>query len=71
MSTLPLRQRLKNPRVQHLLGLSFLIAASLWRWASTHAGGLHEGWTDFVTGTLYGISIALLLLSVIRRRSAT
>ena len=66
------RTNLKNPRVQHVLGLSFLVAASLWRWTATHTHTrLSENTTDFLSGLLYGIAIALLLLSVIRRRSAT
>ena len=59
-----LRQHLKDQRTMMRVGMCFLILASLSRWFLHPSAGISEDWVDGITGLLYGISIASLLVSV-------
>lgn len=62
------RKWLKEPGIQLRIGLVFLILASLSKWF-LHPGvaGLSDGWTDGLTGLLYGLSIGFMLLGIWRQ----
>jgi hypothetical protein len=62
-----LQQRLKNPKTMMRIGMAFLILASVSRWFLHPGAGISENWTDGITGFLYGVSIASLLVSVRRK----
>jgi hypothetical protein len=61
---------LKHPRIQSSLGAAFLVIASAWKWFVHPSAGFPESVVDGACGFLYGVSIALLLLSLRRRRAA-
>lgn len=63
-----LRKRLKNPSVAMRVGMSSLILASASRFFLHPRGWLSADMVDAVTGFLYGIAIATLLLSVVLHR---
>jgi hypothetical protein len=60
------RKGLKEPGLQLLAGLVFLILASFSKWFLQSASGLSEDWTDGVVGLLYGVSFGLMLLGIWR-----
>lgn len=65
-----LKAHLKDPCNTLRIGMFFLILANLSRYFLKPGGVLTEDWTDGLTGLFYGLSIALLLLSVVRRRAS-
>jgi hypothetical protein len=62
-----LRNKLKQPGVQIRIGLMFLILASLSKWFLRPTVELSDGWTDGITGLLYGVSIGFMLLGIWRK----
>lgn len=62
MTNLP--EHLKDHKTMMRVGMSFLILASLSRWFLHPSVGVSENWVDGITGLLYGVSIASLLVSV-------
>jgi hypothetical protein len=62
-----LQERLKSPKTMMRIGMGFLVLASLARWFLKPGGVLSQNWTDGITGLLYGISIASLLMSIRRK----
>jgi hypothetical protein len=59
----------RKPNAIILIGLVFLFVASAWRLSAFHPEGSYR---DAVTGFLYGLSIGLLLMGLIREhRSRT
>ena len=48
-------------------GSLFLVAASLWKWFVHPSASFGDGPVDGITGLLYGISIASLLMSIRRK----
>ena len=56
-----------NPDTQIRFGMVFLIVASFWRWFAHPGTVLSPGMLDGVSGFLYGVSIALMLLGVWRK----
>lgn len=65
-----LKSRLKEPGIQIRIGLAALILASLAKWFLHPGEILSEGWTDGVTGFLYGVSIGFMLLGIWRKSRA-
>lgn len=59
-----LRDRLRDPRLRLRIGLVSLILASLASWLVRRNVLPWPDVADFATGTLYGIAIAFLLLSL-------
>jgi hypothetical protein len=64
------KTHLQDPCNTLRIGMFFLILANLSRYFLHPGNGLSEDWTDGITGLFYGLAIATLLLSVIRRRRA-
>ena len=51
-----------------LIGLGFLILASLARWLLHRATHLPENTVDLATGVLYGLAIGCMLLGITKSR---
>jgi hypothetical protein len=62
-----LRKSLKDPSTQIRMGLVALILASLSKWFLQPGARLSDGWTDGITGFLYGVAIGLMLLGIWRK----
>ena len=60
------RIQLRSRNTIRVIGLVFLILASVGRWILQPAGAFGPGFVDGTTGLLYGISIGCLLLSLRR-----
>jgi len=54
-----------------MAGFVFLILASISRWIKPHTTG-GQDWSDAITGLLYGLAIACMLLGIVKtsRKSA-
>jgi hypothetical protein len=61
----------ENPRFVMRLGLLFLVASSLFGYFAPRTGLASEAWVDGIHGFLMGAAIALLLLSLVRRRGGS
>lgn len=69
-----LRRSLNHPAVMIRIGAASLLLANLSRWFIQPAADFSRGFWDVVTGLLFGIAIASLLIGVrlnVRRRSGT
>ncbi|MGH7742127.1 MAG: hypothetical protein ACRENS_08900 [Candidatus Eiseniibacteriota bacterium] len=60
----------KQPQVQRQLGAAFLVLATAWKWFVHPNSGIPEAAVDGVCGFLYGVAIALMLVSLRRKRPA-
>jgi hypothetical protein len=60
-----LKEKLKRPDVLMVIGMFALVAANLLRYA--FRGAASDRVPDFVMGSIYGVGIGTLMLSVIRR----
>lgn len=60
----PLRERLRDTRLRLRIGAASLILASLASWFLRQTSPPWQGVADAATGTLYGIAIAFMLLSL-------
>ena len=61
-----LRKRLKDPKLMIRIGAACLLLANLSRWFLHPTADFWQGLIDGMTGTLFGISFACLLLSLRR-----
>lgn len=61
------KRLLNSPRSVMSIGMVFMILAGLSRWFLPRLG-VSEGSADATTGFLYGVTIALLLSSMVLRR---
>ena len=64
------RKILKSPESQIRFGLIFLGIASLSKWGLESHSSVPENWSDPIIGFLYGISIALMLMGIWRKKNA-
>ncbi|HEY3052181.1 MAG TPA: hypothetical protein VGK04_02205 [Thermoanaerobaculia bacterium] len=66
---LQIRSKERNPMM--LVGMVFLIIASLSRWFFQHHPALGENLADGMMGLFYGLAIGCLLLSLRHRPQAS
>ena len=66
-----LRYEGRNPGVLYRLGLFALVVAGIGTYLVRHKTGWSESVTDPVTGLLYGVAIATMLLGLYLRKGAT
>ena len=59
-----LKEHVKNSKTMMRVGMASLVLASLARWFLHPNAFLSADWTDGVTGFLYGVSIASMLVSL-------
>jgi hypothetical protein len=61
---------LKEPRGTMCLGMLFMAAGGTCNVLLRRSRLVSEDWVDFLTGLFYGLAIATLLLSIVRRRTS-
>jgi hypothetical protein len=62
--------RFRNSNALLVIGLWFLVLANVWHWFASRIAHFSEGITDATFGFFMGAAIAILLLSIARRRKS-